>query len=246
LSKQEKRQHIPESYKKVLLQVAKEGPQTKYDIEKKTKVNHASVHEAIKYFVKVGDVEGKKVGVTRTGQAKIIYELTFSGIWQIVKIIDPKDYDEVFPKLKSFLPLIFGKWSYFRSCGLLEELVKVLNWLSKEVDYWFIGRLWAQNRREWIPEEARFNVERWVMEQFGTYAVMFQTPKSKILWLKAFRGDNELRQWAIKEIKMLLYEGRQFMYSHEKSLEALKKETEPDWNEVGKALRFHAPEESPE
>lgn len=204
-------------------------------------MNHASLHEAVKYFAKVGEVEGKKVGVTRTGQAKITYELTFSGIWQIVKIIDPKDYDEVFPKLKRFLPLIFGKWRYFRSCGLSEELVKVLNWLNKEIDYFGIGMLEAQSRRKDIPEEIRFDVEGWVMEHFGTCVIMFQTPRAKILWLKAFHGDNELRQWAIKEIEILVHDGRQFLYSHEKSLEALKKETEPDWNELVNAFRYHPP-----
>lgn len=243
MSIQEKRQPIPQTYKKVLLQIAKEGPQTKYDVEKKTKVNHASIHEAVKYFIKVGDVEGKKVGVTRTGQAKIRYELTFLGLWRIVEIADSKDYDEVFPKLKRFLPLIFGKWSYFRSYGLSEELVKALNWLNKEIDYWGIGGIWPQNRLHEIPEEIRFDVERWVMEQFGTYVFMYQTPRTKIQWLKAFRGDNELRKWATKEIKLLLYTSRQFMNSHEKSLEALKTESEPDWIQVFNNLRFHAPPE---
>ena len=219
-----RKQPIPASFKKVLLQIAREGPQTKYDIEKKTKVNHASVHDAIKHFIKTGVLEGEKVGITRTGQAKTKYKITFAGIWPIIEVIESKQYDEIFPKLKHFLPLLFGKWIYFRNHGLSEELVKALNWLNREVDYWRIDEIWTQNQLNLVPEELRFDFEGWVMDRFGDYVFMFQPLNAKTEWLKAFREDNELKQWAIKRIERLLNEGHQLMASYEENLRALKTE----------------------
>jgi hypothetical protein len=207
---------------KVLIQIAKWGPQTKYVIEKRTKVNHASVHEAVEYFVEVGDVKGEKVGVTRTGQAKTEYSLDFPGIWEILKKIEAEDYDEVFPSFGRFLPLLFGKWFYFRKQGLAEEFLRTLGYINREVDFWGIARTWKLDNAAWVPNEVRFDYEGYVMDRFGDFVFMLQPAGVKERWLKAFRGDGELRQWAIERIERLLKEGRRLMDSHEKNLEMLK------------------------
>jgi hypothetical protein len=99
---------IPESYKKVLLQIAKEGPQTKYEIEKKTTVNHASIHDAVKYFIATKAFEGKKVGFTRTGQAKTKYKITLKGLCNTLADSDQLwwDMDKYAERWSGWLPIL--------------------------------------------------------------------------------------------------------------------------------------------
>lgn len=237
MSKQEKRQPIPQTYKKVLLQIAKEGPQTKYDVEKKTKVNHASIHEAVKHFLKAGALEGKKVGVTRTGQAKIKYGLTLLGLCLTVQTADSRDYDEVILKWKHFLPLVFGKWNHFKSAGLGEERIKAINWLIGQILYWGVAGLEKLAQ----IDQLQFETEKWVMEQFFVYVFTLQTPPVKTLWMKAFRSDEQLRQWAINSLKQWLSEADGWMKINKRSLQVLEMSDEPDWDMVIKELRWHPP-----
>jgi hypothetical protein len=93
--------------------VAEEGPQTKYEVEKKTKVNHASVHEAVKHLLDMGAFEGEKVGITRVGLSKVKYKLTFFGFCAAALSPVPKNYRKIAENWGHLEPLMLGKWNYF-------------------------------------------------------------------------------------------------------------------------------------
>ena len=68
------------SQKKVLSYLALSGkPQTKYKIEKGTRINHASVHEAVNELEKEGILKSEKIGKSRARQDVKEYCLTRHG-----------------------------------------------------------------------------------------------------------------------------------------------------------------------
>jgi hypothetical protein len=67
---------IPEIQRKILSYLAMKGPQTKYKIEKETRINHASVHETVEKLKILGIIKGENIGQTRTGLKKVKYWLT--------------------------------------------------------------------------------------------------------------------------------------------------------------------------
>jgi hypothetical protein len=184
---------IPKTYGKVLLQIAKEGPQTKYEIETVTKVNHASVHEAIRYFLKVGELEGEKIGITRVGLPKTNYKLTFSGLCRALITAEKQDYDKIIHKWRHLEPLLLGKWEYLK-----EKVGKT----EAELFFFRFGRLVLEIGP---PDEEMIEVYREdiVMEILDPNPFLNANPDSDELdklgkWVKVFQEDSDLKQRAIR------------------------------------------------
>jgi hypothetical protein len=138
----------------------------------------------------------------------------------------PKRMDQLSEKWGHLLPLVLGKWTYFRSVGLGNEFIRAFQWVIN----WIL---------DWGYDKEAFATER-----FWYFIFQMTAGAAKLKWLRALRGDPELRQWAVEEMKEWLAEGRVLMKIHERSLEVLKMPGEPDWNKVVNDLRFHAPKES--
>jgi hypothetical protein len=86
---------------------------------------------------------------------------------------------------------------------------------------------------------AQFDSEKWVMERFFVYVFTLQTPRAKILWLKAFRADSDLRQWAIQSLTQWLAESTQWIEINERTLRLIQMPSEPEWDVVVNNLRWH-------
>lgn len=92
------------------------GPTNKYQIEKGTDLNHATVHKNVRILKArryIEDVEREKA---RTGLPKITWDLTPRGF--IHAILDEKAYNamDVVAKRaaeRGILKLVFGKWDHF-------------------------------------------------------------------------------------------------------------------------------------
>jgi len=103
-------QSLPESHRKILLHVAERGPQNKYRIEKETKLNHATVHKAVKNLSHMKLLQGKKVGKARTGRAKIEYKPTFLGLLYAIELSDiRRNLNKIIEKWRHLEPLILAK-----------------------------------------------------------------------------------------------------------------------------------------
>lgn len=159
----------------------------------------------------------------KRGKEKKIYALTPRGL--AIALMVSKDMDKVIEKQGSALPVMLGKWEYFKSVGLEKETREAIYWVGNQI-------------------LKGFDKKEFATERFWYYIFVMTAGAAKVKWIKALRGDPELRQWAVEEMKEWLAEGRELMKIHERSLEVLKMPGEPDWNKVVNDLRFHAPKES--
>ena len=189
---QKGKQSITESLKKVLLQIAKEGPQTKYKIEKYTKVNHASIHEAVKNLVNAGVLEGEQIGKTRIGLPKTQYRLTFYGLCIALSVAEPKDYDKIIQKWKHLEPLLLGRWAYFKQKIGRKEAEDFIFQASSAVKEY--GS--PEKAIECFTNTAMWRLIEWDPEQYKR-----EGPKPGFeKWIEAFRADPQLKKLAEKYI----------------------------------------------
>lgn len=105
-------QKLPKKYVQVLLYIAKNGAKTKYEIEKETRISHATVFEAVKFFEEIGVLEGEQIDVTRVGLPLKKFKLTFQGLYIALKYADLNDYQKIIEKWKHLSPYIFDKYNY--------------------------------------------------------------------------------------------------------------------------------------
>jgi DNA-binding Lrp family transcriptional regulator len=209
-----------ESYLKVLSYIAKNGPCIKYRIEKALGLSHGTVYNAVKELNKNGYLKGVKEERTRTGLPMITYGLTLKGLELAFMEGQPShDMAQVAEKWRHLLPLILGKWSYFVSVGLKEELTKAFIWMAK----------WGRG------------TEIMHMEDFFNYIFNIRTPATKIKWIKAIRGDSELKRWATATMELWLAVRREWIKIHERTLQLMEVSQEPNWQEEIGNLRWHPP-----
>lgn len=128
---------LPTSQLKILKHLALQGPepkepQTKYQIQKNTKINHASVCEAVDTLLKLGALEGERIGKTRTGQPMTKYSLTLSGVGLALSrcdqkngLVDVRIYPAVASKWSSEEPILLGKYHYLTT-KLGEDVAKAI------------------------------------------------------------------------------------------------------------------------
>jgi DNA-binding MarR family transcriptional regulator len=207
-----------------------------YSLPKATGFSYRTILRALKPMEKAGWIRLVRTEASeKGGKEKKIYTLTLKGLMNIFGVIDLSKFRE--PKLSEWidkaaensgylLPLVLGKWHYYKTRGLEVEFMEAFQWVL------------------WHYLKLGFNTKAFATERFWYYIFVMTKSPSKEKWIKAMRRDPELRQWAIDEMKDWLREGRNFIGHYEKSLEYLEMPSEPDWTIVMNELRFHAPKES--
>lgn len=200
-------EHLPQSLQKVLLEIAKEGPETKYQVEKATKVNHASVHENVKKLLSWGAVEGEEIGITRTGQPKISYKLTFWGFCLAIRTADIGDIDKIVKKWRHLEPLMLGKWEYFKEKIGVKEAedflvrgartrfgLKLKSIGPEEFRVGAVRELFVWHKKALACGDRDFQVD--YEKEYG------RSPKQSFeRWLEAFKDDPELNDYALKYVE---------------------------------------------
>lgn len=219
-----------ESCKKTICSLALNGESTQYDLCPLTGLNYASVHEAIKDLVASGLIKETRQEKGPGPLPKRFFSLTLRGLAMAFVTTELKArgfaaVNKVAEKWGVLLPLVLGKWEYFKSVELGEEFMRAFKWVIK-----------------WILELG-YDREEWATEKFWFFIFQMTAGAAKAKWLKALRMDPELRQWAIEGLKEWLAEGRMFMKMHEKSLQVLEMASEPDWSKVVSDLRCLVPPE---
>ncbi|MGQ9642194.1 MAG: hypothetical protein ACUVUF_08815 [Candidatus Bathycorpusculaceae bacterium] len=187
MSVQKGRLSITESLKKVLLQIANEGPQTKYRIEKYTKVNHASIHEAVKNLVNAGVLEGEHIGTTRIGLPKTQYKLTFYGLCIALAVAKREDYDKIIQKWKHLEPLLLGRWAHLKQKIGRKEAEDFIFHASSAVKEYS------------SPEKAMedfTNTAMWRIIELDPEGPQPSFEK----WIEAFKADPQLKRLAVRYI----------------------------------------------
>jgi hypothetical protein len=213
---------------KTLHSIALNGESTQYELKASTGLTYAPIHEAIKVLLASNLIHETRQETFRGPLPKRFFGLTLKGLANAflftAKI--PQDLNRIAEKWGGLLPLALGKWKHFADAGLEKEFINAFIWVAK-----------------WILEWG-YDTENFATERFWYYIFVMTAGATKVKWIKALRGNPELRQWAAEEMKEWLLEGRVLMKIHERSLEVLEMPGEPDWDRVVNDLRFHAPKES--
>jgi hypothetical protein len=201
---------IVESQRKVLLHIALSGiPQTKYEIEKITGVNHASVHEAVKKLKEIGALEGKEIGKTRTGQPKTEYTLTLYGVCLAILHADRKNqeaYGKIAEKWVRLEPVTLGKWKYFNQKKDLGK--EVANAFLVNGAFAYVGEKELLDSGELSLDDFRVCAIELLIENARCYIEAFHNSKDDpeawkeyVHWYRDVNPETTLEMWitAIKE-----------------------------------------------
>jgi len=177
------------------LYIASVGPQTKYEIETGTEVNHASIHDAVEKFKRMRVLMGEAIGLTRTGQQKIRYRLTLYGFCLAIEKLmmrnaDRKVFGKIVEKGNCLEPLILGKWSY------LSKYIP-----KHELDAALVSSAWSIATGD--AETLRGELKDFFAELFFT-PLLDVWPQPLLFtvddWTRAVQEDEELRGFITQKL----------------------------------------------
>ena len=175
---------FPENYVRVLLHIAIGGPKTKYQIEKETKLNHATIHEAIRVLLAHKQIRGKVVGTTRVGLPKTEYGLTPRGLFEAIEVAKAEYTEKIVQKWKHIEPILVGKWDYLVKKVGIRKVRKLFRDAARYSDFDWL----------WTDENVEEFIDTIVLLLFGPASEVDDEDLEK--WIRAFRGNTKLREYA--------------------------------------------------
>lgn len=199
--------------RKILFNIALSGkPQTKYCIEKETKINHASVYEVVTTLETQGVIESIKMQSRNPKQTMRKYSLTRYGAFLAILQLyfwpfNPKDRNkigDIAEKWEKLEPVLFGKWKYFE-----QEL-------GKGVGVAFLVFASFYTDKDEDLEDDRYNVISECFEQLENMISQYydaannpktmenylkwagRDPESSLdAWVKIIRHDRDLNKYLL-------------------------------------------------
>lgn len=122
----EERPQLSRVDRKILTHITRSGDANKYEITKTLKLSYSSVYKRIKYLIRMGCIQiTKTLPGTKNPDMKVhYYGLTDYG-WVVASNYDDfwKYIDDIANKNEAKLPLVFGKWAFFRKKGKLDTII---------------------------------------------------------------------------------------------------------------------------
>lgn len=219
---------ISEKQLAVLKWIAENGPTTEYELTKHLReigISSFMAHQAPRVLAEKRLLKAEPKGKARTGKTIKQYQLTLQGLFILVLTVGRQiNLKEIIKRWRHLLPLVFEKWDYLVSAGLEDELVAAFEWLAK-----------------WSFQWGGYVTDLMLMEQLFNFIFRLQAPKVKVKWIRAIRGDKDLKRWAVAAMKLWLAESREWIRINERVLELMEVAGEPDWQKETANLRWHAP-----
>jgi hypothetical protein len=185
----------------------------------------------VKDLEKLGFIrlEAEKLG--EKGVTTKVYALTLRGLLMAIKSgeLRIEDMDRVTMRWKHLLPMLFGNWQYFGKMQLQREVFEFLR--GVEIGYRDESRVLWELAVEAIKTQGLFNFIMW-----GGSTGFFseESWKSLVKWLKAIRGNPELRKWMIDHIKREVNIAKTLLRLSEETLRIIESPSEPDWEKLKK------------
>ena len=145
----------------------------------------------------------KKMEKTVKHTKSKIYDLKLEGVLLVLyrEMQNPGKYDRAFIRklvesYGSLLPLVFGKWDYF---GNFNAMVKKLAWFRLKV----LVDGFGQDSQAFRKGMSYIGSPEMELEQKISWFFYFQFNHFKYSepWLNALRQDDEIRAFALKELK---------------------------------------------
>jgi len=173
--------------KEFLQILAKKGPKTYYDLYAKRRENIASsstVWEAKKHLHKLNLIKEKKPKVEIvTGRERKYYDLTLMGLFLAFEYDPIENVDKIADRFRKELPLVFGKWHYFKEQGAKDIVRKHLVNVMKICAFEYQRFLEGVEQRD---------------EKYRRYSSLLEKMEEK--WMKE-------RAWAARITDLFLYRG---------------------------------------
>jgi len=102
----------------VLRYLTRFGSTHKQGLRKYLGLGYATIHEAVGHLEEGGMIKTVKEEKWRTGLIKRTYDITLVGLISVLALNevwwDSQEIIEIVRRRSDMLPLIFGKWDYFR------------------------------------------------------------------------------------------------------------------------------------
>ena len=195
--------------------LADEGPTNVYQIAKKAGKAYSLMFNAIKKLKEFNLVMFVEKKQTSKGTVANNYDLNFLGILSVLRIeILPKntkevDYDRIriiISKYEDWLPLVFGKWSFFQRVGLEETALLRLKaivatvFANRDLLYGFIAEPLA-------PAADMRTTATWFFYFLGLIPVgrefqeEWQFRHGADEWLSALKQDKDIQAYFMEELQ---------------------------------------------
>lgn len=214
----------------ILNYLAVSDDKTAYAIEKALKIERHTVLESLSFLLKAGLVKISDRKKLPTHFEKKLYRITPRGVVALLEAhpehvkLRNQDIRDIAEKHTTFLPLVFGKWDYFRkrsveqaACRFL--LTAVQRNTASEIEV--LAEIMEN------PQNAEFSMAKVIqatqtsepVHRHDIYEVMLvqawanQDSDENTKWLEVIRGDKELIHMAEREIERLrnkIEEAQQF------------------------------------
>jgi hypothetical protein len=192
---------LTENQIEILEELAKIAPSNAYQIHKNTGKAYSFVYNTLKELERRKMIFIKSKEQTEKGTTANLYDLNLESVLLILQRQQRSpNYDfsksrDILEKYSDLLPLVFGKWKYFEAIekGKIKERAnhrfKVL------VDSFVSSPLSFKKGTSAYPGIDMKNITTWF------FYFQFNHFKVGKPWLEALKGDKEIKNFVIKELK---------------------------------------------
>jgi hypothetical protein len=191
---------------KILKKLAMTAPTNAHKLSKSTKKAYSFVHDSLAEFEQRKIASGKVIRGEK-GTKEKVYDLELEGIfWILQKEVfsrknNKESNDLIIRMVKHYsskLPLIFGKWSYFRDSSLEDLYFIRLSFLvgthMKNPFYKGTGYY------PWLEMEHQMNRFFYLFD-FYRYNDYFITNFDPKIWVTTLKNDKEIRDFVTQELE---------------------------------------------
>ena len=208
----------------VLLGFAREAPTNAYKVAKTTGKAYSFVFNTLKELERRKKVVFKGKQRTEKGTTANIYDLSLEGVLLTLKtemrLADTDEWNRKFirriiEKYSPLLPLVFGKWDHLVKMGVEKP---ALIRLKIVVDNLHMLRRGDPT----VPGKTIEQKINWFFYLGSVYKFSFLLAKDPIVWVNAWKEDDEIRAFCIEEIEQHVRRYEDAIILYKKYLFSLK------------------------
>lgn len=197
---------LSEGQIQVLRGLAKEGPINTYRLAQKTGKAYSFVFNSLKELERRKMILIKRTDDTERGTKAKIYDMNLEGVLLIlqrevsheVKKRDHGFIRKIIESYSSFLPLVFGKWNYFKKTGLEKLFLLRLKITLDTHKYDHLRK--GTGYFPWLEDKQQI-VRFFYLFDFYRFEDHFINDFNVKTWLTALKEDKEIKDYMIRELK---------------------------------------------
>lgn len=201
---------LSENQIKVLEGLARNGPMNTNKLRKKIGNAYSFVHGTLRELERRKMVTLLRKERTEKGTEAFVYDLALEGILLVLqREMRKAEFDKwnhafiskIINRYSSTLPLVFGKWNHFKETSV-DEMALVR--LKALVDTYVANRLNFEKGTGFLPWKEMEEQVCWFFYFTGFYPPAHEGwsgVKDPAAWLSAWKQDQEIRNYVVKELE---------------------------------------------